>query len=84
MYRSDEWLEGHYIDNHRKYGCRSCEKQFIVGEEMLNGKEPKCPYCGSSHTELHSWTEDNELEGLSSDMGCLAICIEKDGEECDS
>lgn len=78
MYRSDEWADGFYIDNHRKYECMCCEKQFIVGEELLNGKEPKCPYCGSTQTELQSWTDDNELEELDSDMGCLAIRVYKE------
>lgn len=78
MYRSEDWFEGYYIDNHKKYNCMSCEKEFIVGEELLNGKEPKCPYCGSSSTDLHAWTEDDDLEALSSDMGCIAICLQKE------
>lgn len=78
MYRSDSWVEGYYIDNHKKYSCMSCEKEFIVGEELLNGKEPKCPYCGSPHTDLQSWTEDDDLEALSSDMGCIAIRLQKE------
>lgn len=83
MYRSDDWFEGYYIDNHKKYQCISCEKQFIVGEELLKGREPKCPYCGSSHTELISRTEDDQLEELSSDLGCLAIYVQTGMEEND-
>ncbi len=83
MYRSDDWFEGYYIDNHKKYQCISCEKEFIVGEELLKGREPKCPYCGSSHTELISWTEDDQLEELSSDLGCLAIHVQSGMEESD-
>ena len=83
MYRSDDWFEGYYIDNHEKYECMSCEKEFIVGEELLNGNKPKCPYCGSSHTELQSWTEDDQLEELSSDLGCLAIHVQTGMEEDD-
>ncbi len=81
MYRSDGWVEGHYIDNHKKYECMGCEKQFIVGEELLQGREPKCPYCGFSRVELISWTEDGELEALSSDLGCLAIYVDTETEE---
>lgn len=79
MYRSDDWVEGFYIDNHKKYECCNCEKEFIVGEELLNDCTPGfpvCPYCGQSSVECTSWTEDDQLEELSSDMGCLAIYVE--------
>lgn len=78
MYRSDDWFEGFYIDNHRKYECNECNKEFIVGEELLKDCPPGfpiCPYCGKSNVECTSWTEDDQLEELSSDMGCLAISV---------
>lgn len=86
MYRSDDWVDGFYIDNHEKYECMCCEKQFIVGEESLKGREtnkPKCPYCGASQVELTVWTEDDQLEELSSDLGCLAIHVQTGMEEDD-
>jgi len=90
MYRSDDWFEGYYIDNLKKYECMCCEKQFIVGEELLKGsgnkrisKGPICPYCGLAHAELISWTEDDQLEELSSDLGCLAIHVQTGMEEDD-
>lgn len=79
MYRSDDWVEGFYIDNHKKYECNECGKQFLVGEELLKDCPPGfpvCPYCGQSNVECTSWTEDDQLEELSSDMGCLAISVE--------
>jgi DNA-directed RNA polymerase subunit RPC12/RpoP len=86
MYRSDDWFEGYYIDNHKKYECMSCEKQFIVGEELLKDCPPRfpvCPYCGQSNVECVSWTEDDQLEELSSDLGCLAIHVQAGMEEDD-
>lgn len=79
MYRSEEWVDGIYTDNHRKYQCMGCNKQFILGEELLKSCGPKypiCPYCGFQHVELQAWMEDDQLEELSSDMGCLAIRVE--------
>lgn len=80
MYREDGWVEGHYIDNHVKYECQDCEREFIVGEKMLEDSPlgyPVCPYCGQSNVERISWTEDEQLANLSSEMGCLAICIDE-------
>lgn len=79
MYREDGWVKGHYIDNHRKYECTDCGKQFIIGEKSLEDctpAHPCCPYCGQIHVELISRTDDDDLQELSSDLGCLAICIE--------
>lgn len=79
MYRSDDWVDGFYIDNHKKYECCDCLKEFIVGEELLKDCRPGfpvCPYCGSPVKQLISWTEDAELEALNSDMGCLAIHLQ--------
>ncbi|WP_313152089.1 hypothetical protein [Lacrimispora sp.] len=83
MYRSDDWFEGFYTDNHKKYECSDCSKEFIVGEELLKACKPGfpvCPYCGTPNVECVAWTEDDQLEELSSDMGCLAICVETETE----
>ena len=79
MFRSDTWAKGFYIDNHDKYECLDCNKTFIVGKELLkraNKETPICPYCGSHITELVSETEDDMLEELASDLGCLGIYID--------
>jgi hypothetical protein len=73
MYREDSWQEGFYIDNHVKFECSDCRKQFIVGEKLLEGRLPHCPYCGEVCGELVGWTKDEDLERLSGDIGCLAI-----------
>lgn len=79
MYREESWMEGHYIDNHKKYECQECGRQFIVGEELekdcLPGF-PVCPYCLQDNVECVVWTEDDQLAELQADMGCLAICVE--------
>lgn len=80
MYREDGWVDGHYIDNHKKYECRDCGKQFIIGEELAKDCRPGfpvCPYCGCSYVECVVWTEDDQLAELDSDMGCLAICVDR-------
>lgn len=76
MYREDSWQEGHYIDNHVKFECSDCRKQFIVGEKLLDGHFPTCPYCGEVCEELVGWTHDEDLEWLSNDMGCLGIYVD--------
>lgn len=79
MFRQDTWSDGFCIDNHDKYECLDCQKTFIIGRELLNKanqKTPICPYCGSKITELVSCTEDDMLEELASDLGCLGIYIE--------
>lgn len=83
MYREEGWMAGHYIDNHKKYECRDCEKQFIVGEKSIEDCPqgfPLCPYCGQSNVECISWTDDEMLQELSSDLGCLAIYLDTDME----
>lgn len=82
MYRDDSWSEGFYVDNHKKFECRNCNKEFIVGEKLLEDCPPGfpvCPYCGQADTECTVWTKDDQLECLGSDMGCLAIHY----KECD-
>lgn len=79
MYRDSGWMEGHYIDNHKKYECRDCGKQFIVGEKLIEDCPPGflvCPYCGQCNVECVVWTEDSQLEELGDYMGCLAICVD--------
>lgn len=81
MYREDGWKEGFYIDNHEKYECIDCGRQFIVGEKLRENCPPRfpvCPYCGQSNVERMVWTEDNELQELDSCMGCLAIYVEEE------
>lgn len=80
MYREESWVDGIHIDNHRKYECRDCGKQFIVGERLLEACPPGfpvCPYCGQSNVECIVWTEDDQLPELDSGMGCLAICVDE-------
>lgn len=79
MFRNDTWQKGFYIDNHCKYECLDCSKTFIVGKELLkraNKETPICHYCGSEITELVSGTEDDMLEELASDLGCLGIYVD--------
>lgn len=79
MYREESWFEGHYIDNHKKYKCNNCGKQFIVGEKLIENCRkgfPICPYCGQNLLECIAWTEDGQLQELAFDMGCLAICVD--------
>lgn len=81
MYHDESWINGFYIDNHKKYRCMDCEKEFIVGEKLLEdclSNFPVCPYCGNIHVECTAWTEDKDLPELASDMGCLAIYIDQD------
>lgn len=79
MFRNDTWAKEFYIDNHDKTHCFDCDGQFIVGRELLkraNKETPICPYCGSTITELVSGTEDDMLEELASNLGCLGIYID--------
>lgn len=79
MYRDGSWVKGHYIDNHKKYECLNCGKQFIIGEVLEKDCPPGfpvCPYCGQSNVECVTWTEDDRLQNLEAEMGCLAICID--------
>lgn len=70
----DEYM----ICNLEKHECMNCDKGFIVGTEMLDNKNPRCPYCGSICTEKMSWTTNDDLEAL--DLGCLALGMEVKGE----
>lgn len=78
MFRAESWEENRYIDNHKKYMCHNCGREFIVGEKLLEECPqyyPVCPYCGQNNVECTVWTEDDQLEELASDMGCLAIYV---------
>lgn len=78
MYREPGWVDGFYVDNHKKYECEDCGRQFIVGEKLLEDCQPGfpvCPYCGQSNVECIVQTEDEQLQELDSDMGCLAIHV---------
>ena len=84
MYREDGWEKGFYIDNHKKYECRDCGKQFIVGEKLIEDCLPGfpiCPYCGKNNVECTAWTEDDQLQELASNIGCIAIYINEDLKE---
>jgi len=79
MFRDESWEKGVYIDGHKKYECCSCQKEFIVGEKLVEDCPPGypvCPYCGATCVECTVWTDDDQLEVLASDMGCLAIHID--------
>lgn len=80
MYRESTWADGFYIDNHQKYRCVYCGKEFIVGEKLLSDCSsgfPICPYCGQANTECIACTENDQLPELESDMGCLAIYVDE-------
>lgn len=76
MYREDSWQEGFYIDNHVKFECSGCHKQFIVGEKLLEGHLPTCPYCGEVCEERVAWVVGIDLGRLSGDIGCLGIYVD--------
>lgn len=76
MYREAEWEKGYYVDNHKKYVCCDCERQFIIGEKQSEDCPPGfpvCPYCGQANVACVAWTEDDQLEELSSNLGCITI-----------
>lgn len=81
MFREDTWSKGFYIDNHDKYLCLECGNSFIIGRklmEMAGRKLPICPYCGSGLTENTAGTDDERLEELADELGCLGIYIDFD------
>lgn len=85
MYREEQWEKGLYIVNLQKYHCNDCRREFIVGKELLKELEeglpgfPICPYCGKeNNTELTVWTDDDQLQELASELGCLAIYMNKE------
>lgn len=69
-----DYGNGYRECNLEKYKCFDCGNQFILGTEMLNGKKPLCPYCGSWLSEKIVWTDNEKLEEL--DLGCLSLIQE--------
>lgn len=63
---------GYEICNLEKYKCHICNKAFIVGTELLDGKKPCCPYCASIEVEKTAWTDDDDLRAFNV-MGCLSL-----------
>lgn len=81
MWRQSYWQEGHYIDNHEKYNCLECGKDFIVGKKLLESCQPDypiCPYCGSKYVEGIVGTDEEQLEELADFMGCLGIYVDEE------
>ena len=79
VYRESGWMEGHYIDNHKKYECHDCGKHFIIGEKLSEDCPPGfpvCPYYGQGNVKCVVWTDDSQLAELDDYMGCLAICVD--------
>lgn len=83
MYREDGWMQGFYVDNHKKYKCISCEKEFIVGEELMKDCRPGypcCPYCGKRSVQLIAETDDNMLQEIDNALGCVGIGVHLEDE----
>lgn len=83
MWRSSNWAEGFYIDIHEKYHCFLCSKDFIAGKELMKSSSkgaPFCPYCGHGGAEVVVSTEEDQLEELADDLGCLGIYIDESEE----
>ncbi len=79
MWRDSTWQEGFYIDSHEKYECMECGNHFILGGKLIQDCPPGypiCPYCGQPNVESVACTDDEQLEELASEMGCLAIYVE--------
>lgn len=82
-----EKAPGLYAENHIKYECLDCQKEFIVGKETSeeHGEKLHCPYCGSNNTEWESCTTDELLEEWESEgfIGCTWIhrSVEIEGNE---
>lgn len=86
MYRKDYWPAGHYADHIDKYECLECGNEFIVGRKMLEmsgRKKPICPYCGCDLTEDQTGTDDERLEELADELGCLGLYFDNEEEQRD-
>ncbi len=78
MWRDASWREGYHIDNHKKFCCLLCGKEFIIGAALLGEHPPGfpiCPYCGGRQTECTEETGDDQLEELAALIGCLGIYV---------
>ena len=86
MYRKDYWPVGHYADHIDKYECLECGNEFIVGRKMLEmsgRKKPICPYCGCDLTDDQAGTDDERLEELADELGCLGLYFDNEEEQRD-
>lgn len=84
MYRKDYWPVGHYADHIDKYECLECGNEFIVGRKMLEmsgRKKPICPYCGCELTDDQAGTDDERLEELADELGCLGLYFDNEEEQ---
>lgn len=84
MYREEYWKKGYYIVNHQKYNCLNCGKDFIIGKELLDERVPNspiCPYCGQVHVECVAETDDEFLQRLAGELGCLGIYLDEETQE---
>lgn len=84
MYRKDYWSVGHYADHIDKYECLECGNEFIVGRKMLEMSGRKkliCPYCGCELTDDQARTDDERLEELVDELGCLGLYFDNEEEQ---
>lgn len=84
MYRKDYWPVGYYADHIDKYECLECGNEFIVGRKMLEmsgRKKPICPYCGCELTDDQAGTDDERLEELADELGCLGLYFDNEEEQ---
>ena len=66
----------YHLDILEKRYCKSCQKAFIVGEELRASVVMVfCPYCLSSNNTVEASCD----EDLLAELGCLAICFNKTG-----
>lgn len=82
MVREESWKKGFYADNLIKYECKECNKQFIIGEEMLKDCPPNyplCPYCGQNNVDKTAWTTDDDL--LDTELGCVGLYIDEENND---
>lgn len=81
MFSKSYWKKGYYLDNHVKYNCFECSKDFIIGKRLLEGCSsgyPICPYCGSRYIEAIVETDEDQLEEIADCMGCLGIYVDEE------
>lgn len=70
-----DWGNDHKACNLEKYECLECDKEFIVGAEMIGEIGVQCPYCGFRHVDDTVGTNDEFLKDL--DLGCLNLIMKK-------
>ncbi|NCB30376.1 MAG: hypothetical protein EOM66_03095 [Clostridia bacterium] len=71
----------YYQDFLEKWLCFSCDRQFILGEELAKGRNIRCPYCGGHEVISDALVVDEEILFA---MGCGGIYFEKEApnERC--